>query len=1215
MNYAQGLVTALPETVEEEKANLQGILEEIQKDIDAFIKAEEAVKAAENAQREGNLTQGLIDEAQNLVSTLTKETDAEKANQANLQGRVDALQVQFDEKELATARQAVEDARVAVNTVKELLKGGNEEQEGLLEAVEDAEQKLEQAQELVNKLPETGEKSALQKAFDDILFDYVEEYVTLAEKLITQGTIEQAQIRVKELPQDEKREELTNRLALVQVQVNTINDAIKLVEEIEKTPDVAKLKVARTAVTNVKAISGKENLASSLDSRLDHVEKALLIPKLEDLIGDAKAAVVPTSTNNGADILYGNPWIDSVNQDAFTDAITAATNMLENKEATWQQVDAAIEALKEAKDNYVREMGIGRYTLRDAATTAIIKAESTYKKEDYDAAKELVDLLLSEGATSEDEAAHPDLSNRLQAIDAVIKATAAVEKAEENPTLTNINTAEKLIELIHDKDEAIKIALEQRLAQLTAGEKNRQELLNAIEAAQPHIAKHNQDDQFYTSDSYSVFKEAYDAALVLKEKPENEVTPTEITLTTEALLEAIDNLIEAAGPALKNDNENTTPHGKRTVVLDLHPTIDYPDDKQVTSGGVLGLDIGIVDLGLLSASQISGLADNTKHEVVVEEGTTYSADLTVAIHTILGGQAFDIGIYKEDPTDGNYKQIDVLSGSSGGALGIAKTERFTLDTLEPGKYAFILDLGGGLAVVQVAPFKLVNQVIRDYKNSADGVSAEGELLNDWNLGGKNEGIVSHIKVSAADGNPKELSETGKTTIQGRYGHLVIGRDGVYKYIPANVPTNVGKVETFEYAVTNTHNGETGTAKLQIRIGADTVEWYKDNWEKEVTVVEAKSQEQSTKIEVNNAKNTVTSSDTRTGLAIWYNGTLQSNDIKVQDKASVLTFDVSKNLSAREANIQVTNKDTGAVVYNENKSISSGGQSIKLADLDAGTYRISVKGTSSMGGSTGRLKNIKVTSPAWGQYDVADPSVLRGNIRTIQGNKLGESDSLKTSLSVRGYLVEDGSTATAQTYHKLDKGPKVIAGKYGALTVQENGEYVYKPNANVSVAGQADVFTYKLTHASGIESEATLTFNINPLKDYTDHDDILVGTTGVDEFKGGPGSDTLVYNPLKEDATGGNKHDTWSDFHYGTIATDADADRVDLRLLFEGQRISNLDSYVQVTQTGKSILIQVDRDGPGSTYEFTDLLTLTVDNLPEGKITIEDLINNGQLVVQ
>lgn len=1212
MGDAQELVTALPEILVEEKANLQGILDEIQKDIDAFIEAEKVVKAAEEAQKEGNLTQDQIDEAQDLVSHLSKETETEKATHTNLQERVDVLKVQLEEKELASARQAVEDAKVAVHTVKDLLKG--EEQDGLLSAVEDAEQKLEYAQKMINQLPKTEEKSALQKSFDDILYDYVEEYVTVAEKLITQSAIEQAEIRVKELPQNEKRDGLTNRLAAVQKQVDTINNAIKLVDEVVKTPNSDKLITARLAVAEVREISNKEDVANSLDSRLDGVAKVLLIPVLEAVINDAKASIVPTSTNNGADILVGTPWIDSVNQDAFAAAITEAVDILENKEVTWQQVEAAIEALKEARGEYEGNIGDGVYTLKAAATAAVLQAELTYSKEDYDAAKVLVDSLLSEEAREEDEAAHPDLADRLEAVDAVIKATAAVVKAEGRSTLTNINTAENLIKRIYDKDEAIKNALSERLKKLTAGEKNRQDLLDAIAAAQPHIENHHQDDQFYTTDSYSVFKKAYDAALLLKEKAESAVTPKEFTLTTEALLEATVNLIEAKGPSLKEENEN--PAGKQTIELDLHPTITNPAEKQVTSGGVVGLHLGVVDLGLISAGQISSLTDNTIHKVEVKEGTTFNADLSVAIHTVLGGQAFDIGIYKEDP-DGDYKRIDILSGSSGGFLGIASTATFTLDTLEEGNYLFVLDLGGGLAVVQVAPFKVTNQVVRDYNNSAVGVEATGELLSDWDLGGNNEGVVSHIRVGSTIENPQELEKDGKTTIQGRYGQLIIGRDGEYKYIPANVPTNIGKVETFEYTVTNTHNGETATADLQIRIGAETVKWDENDWGKDVTVVEANPTVQSTKIKASHVENTVTSPDARTGLGIWYHRILESQDFKVQDKTSVLSFELSKNLSARKnVEVKVINTATGKVAWEKQQHITGATEYFDIHDLDAGTYKISVIGIDNMGASTGRLQNIKVTSATWGQYTVDNSETLKGNIREIEGNKLGEKDSLKTALSVRGYLVEDGNTAPVQTYHKLDKGAKVIAGKYGVLTVQENGSYEYKPNANVAVAGQSDVFAYKLTHASGIESEASLTFKINPLKDSTDNADVLAGTSAAETITGGKGSDTLVYNALKEDATGGNQHDTWSDFHYGTIATDANADRVDLRLLFEGQRIDNLESYVQVTHTGNSILIQVDRDGPSNTYSFTDLLTLTAGNLPEGKkINIQDLIDNGQLIVQ
>src|SRR5699024_1540996 len=118
-----------------------------------------------------------------------------------------------------------------------------------------------------------------------------------------------------------------------------------------------------------------------------------------------------------------------------------------------------------------------------------------------------------------------------------------------------------------------------------------------------------------------------------------------------------------------------------------------------TAGGVLGLNIGILDLGLLSSEQIGKVSTQNRHSVTVERGTTLDATATVAIRGLLGGHAFKIHVYKENDK-GDFIQEATYTGSSGGALGMATTARIELGTLEEGNYEIILDVGGGLSVVQ-----------------------------------------------------------------------------------------------------------------------------------------------------------------------------------------------------------------------------------------------------------------------------------------------------------------------------------------------------------------------------------------------------------------------------------------------------------------------------------------------------------------------------------
>ncbi|ENV15860.1 SwmB domain-containing protein, partial [Acinetobacter guillouiae] len=125
-------------------------------------------------------------------------------------------------------------------------------------------------------------------------------------------------------------------------------------------------------------------------------------------------------------------------------------------------------------------------------------------------------------------------------------------------------------------------------------------------------------------------------------------------------------------------------------------------------------------------------------------------------------------------------------------------------------------------------------------------------------------------------------------------------------------------------------------------------------------------------------------------------------------------------------------------------------------------------------------------------------------------------------------------------------------------------------------------------------------------------DLLEGGKGNDILIGGTGSDTAVYRLLlSTDATGGNGKDTWTDFHKGNVATDPEADKIDIRdLLDSSVNMSNIQQYVFTTydSVNNQTVIKIDRDGSGTTYAQTDLLILEHVNT-----TLDELLHNQQLI--
>ena len=127
---------------------------------------------------------------------------------------------------------------------------------------------------------------------------------------------------------------------------------------------------------------------------------------------------------------------------------------------------------------------------------------------------------------------------------------------------------------------------------------------------------------------------------------------------------------------------------------------------------------------------------------------------------------------------------------------------------------------------------------------------------------------------------------------------------------------------------------------------------------------------------------------------------------------------------------------------------------------------------------------------------------------------------------------------------------------------------------------------------------------------------IVSGAGNDTFtlNTGDGHVKLDYTVLSTtDATGGNGSDTVTGFHVGNVATDSDADIIDLSALLPSTvtiDTSNIASYLKATASasGSDTVIAINPTG-SSTVQFSNILTLT-----GVKTTLEDLMNNHQIVV-
>lgn len=182
------------------------------------------------------------------------------------------------------------------------------------------------------------------------------------------------------------------------------------------------------------------------------------------------------------------------------------------------------------------------------------------------------------------------------------------------------------------------------------------------------------------------------------------------------------------------------------------------------------------------------------------------------------------------------------------------------------------------------------------------------------------------------------------------------------------------------------------------------------------------------------------------------------------------------------------------------------------------------------------------------------------------------------------------------------GMTQVAGEFGMLQVSASGSYTYSLNADVNVQNitHKEVFSYTLAGRDGTLTSHSFTIELHPTINGTGGNDTLTSSAYDDTITGGAGADTLVYHLLdRADATGGNGHDTWTDFNV------AQGDKIDISELLIGwnDSTSNINDFVKVDHTsdGSTVLL-IDRDGSGTGYSTTQLITLEGVN-----VSLEELL--------
>ncbi|WP_339084804.1 BapA/Bap/LapF family large adhesin [Acinetobacter baumannii] len=611
----------------------------------------------------------------------------------------------------------------------------------------------------------------------------------------------------------------------------------------------------------------------------------------------------------------------------------------------------------------------------------------------------------------------------------------------------------------------------------------------------------------------------------------------------------------------------------------------------------------------------------------------HEADVTFAYAPVLSLSLFNDYkvVLQQKGADGAWHNID--GGSSTGLLNIGLLGNggigVTVPDLGQGEYrAFMVYTGLGVGILGTM------SVVKDdfdytVAPTNTAVVADGNVLTDDVTTLTTQ--VTTVTSEVVGALPQTVGTD--TVINGAYGTLVISTNGHYTYTPNTTDLSaIGKVDSFTYTIRDVLTGATDTATLHVQVGSPdvTIAWDAANPANDgVVQLTANPDHVVTTTDFSNAAdlpvdvaspvvsvNLIGSNSVVSDQFVVGAGTVANIDLSAvytaQPLASVLPT-VSYVIQSWNGTAWVNTIYSGSqTALGSVATIQAGSVAFQdtVEHLAAGTYRVQYTLTGVSLGATSLDTNVSTTTV---HLDTYRSDWISGNV--LAGDNIG-------GVADTGILSHEGAKLqvwdNAQNAYVDAVGQTINTGN-GVLIMQSNGEYEYRPNdvTTTTQLASTDSINYKIVSVTGgVESQSTLTIDLT----HTDYNLLYTSTSANDTFTTGTSSDTVIYQLLNGTAatannganTGGNGVDTWTDFHVGNVATDKQADLIDIRALLDGdQTDANIGQYLNVTTSGGNTTIQIDRDGlsgliPGN--NFTTLLVL------QGVTTTEtELLNNGQIL--
>jgi len=541
-------------------------------------------------------------------------------------------------------------------------------------------------------------------------------------------------------------------------------------------------------------------------------------------------------------------------------------------------------------------------------------------------------------------------------------------------------------------------------------------------------------------------------------------------------------------PLIEADDANGTAAGHITVSESGLVNDGQNVDSHIASGtilleaadGLASIKIGdqtftLAELQALSANNPSGAID-VGHGTIVVTGFTPG--------TSVGGV----------PTSGSLSYTYTLSENQT-HKGSEDTERDFAIPLS------VTDAGGetakGSLVVNVQDDTPTANADTNSVTEDTGSVTTGNVLGGTGASagdvadreGADGATLTHVKSDTANGVTQAVD--GLVTVQGKYGTLVLHKDGQYTYTLNNDNAEVnalkdGKAleDVFRYTLTD-GDGDTSTATLTITINGTTdgePEITADDGNGKaaghITVSESGLVDDGQNVDSHIANGTITLK-AADGLASIMIG----DQTFTLDELQALSKDnPSGEIDVGHGTIVVTGFTPSAVVGGVPTSGSlsytytlSENQTHKDTEDTERNFDITLSVTDAGGvKTTGTLTvNVQDDTPTANNDTanvLAGQMVLDGGTHNVMSNdREGADGATVTAVGV-------GNSPSAFEVVPTTGDSVIIKGQYGTLTLSADGKYSYERDPGTPGNVQ-DVFTYRLTDGDGDQDTATLTISI------------------------------------------------------------------------------------------------------------------------------------------